>query len=556
MELINLLADVDISLFGQTFDISLNWIGKLVKLIISSGVGVGLGVILFSLILKVIVLPFDIFQRISMRKQNIQMKENQEKMEKLQKQYANDKKMYNQKVMEMQKASGFSMLASCLPMILSMVIFFVAIGAFNAYAKFSTVENYNTLANAYSDAVNEYVVDLNEEDAVYEIKQNADGQHFIYARPKDNEENADKLIYLYMSITNEKAAEIGTDTGKMQETIRSASYFNRTGCIDVERAKAYEETKHLVVDSEGNELPQADVETGLKAFFENKGAAAAEEAYKTEVSSKTKFLWIKNIWATDASYEHPVLSHSDFMKDVAAASCGSSCSSNGSFIVNGKEVEVGSDGALGNDKVSFTNVYEEPIYNKVTKNLGTQKEQANGYFILIVLSIATILVQQIVMQRSQKEQQKYSSVDGQAASTQKMTMIMMTVMFGIFSFMYSSAFSIYMITSNVFSLVSTLIINKAVDAAAEKKEQKQLQEKYNQRKPRTGKYAAETTESKPKKGKKAKGTPVENVTEDTKAVAEEQTSETPTQKKVKKGKKKANENAESVESAEENKETK
>ena len=46
----------------------------------------------------------------------------------------------------------------------------------------------------------------------------------------------------------------------------------------------------------------------------------------------------------------------------------------------------------------------------------------------------------------------------------------MTGMFAIFSFMYSSAFSIYMITSNVFSMLSTLIINKFVDKKLAKEE--------------------------------------------------------------------------------------
>jgi membrane protein insertase Oxa1/YidC/SpoIIIJ len=72
--------------------------------------------------------------------------------------------------------------------------------------------------------------------------------------------------------------------------------------------------------------------------------------------------------------------------------------------------------------------------------------------------------------RSQKEQQQYSTVDGQGASQQKMMMIVMTGMFAIFSFMYSSAFSIYMITSNLFSLASTLIINKFVDKKLVKEE--------------------------------------------------------------------------------------
>ena len=100
-----------------------------------------------------------------------------------------------------------------------------------------------------------------------------------------------------------------------------------------------------------------------------------------------------------------------------------------------------------------------------------------------LISIGTILLQQFVTMRSQKEQQQYSSVDGQGAQQQKMTMIIMTGMFAIFSFMYSSAFSIYMITSNLFSLVSTLVINKAVDVAQEKKDEKAFREKHERRLP-------------------------------------------------------------------------
>ena len=163
MNFMNFLADVPISLLGDTFDISLNWIGKLVKILISSGVGVGVGVILFSLLLKVIVLPFDVFQRIAMRKQNIKMKENQSKMEKLQKQYANDKEMYNKKLMEMYKANGISMFSSCLPMILSMVIFIVAINAFNAYSQYAAIENYNHMVNSYNAQLMEYAPEQNAE---------------------------------------------------------------------------------------------------------------------------------------------------------------------------------------------------------------------------------------------------------------------------------------------------------------------------------------------------------------------------------------------------------
>ena len=60
-------ADPVIPFLGETFNISLNWIGKLINSLIGAVGIVGVGIIVFSLILKVIVLPFDVYQRVSMR---------------------------------------------------------------------------------------------------------------------------------------------------------------------------------------------------------------------------------------------------------------------------------------------------------------------------------------------------------------------------------------------------------------------------------------------------------------------------------------------------------
>ena len=191
---------------------------------------------------------------------------------------------------------------------------------------------------------------------------------------------------------------------------------------------------------------------------------AVVDAYETTVSENTRFLWIKNIWMTDASYVHPVADYEDFEQKAKQED----------FNVNGKKV--------GYTEVQ-TDVYKKSAYDIVTAKLGDQKGQANGYFIMILLSVGTILLQQWISMRAQKEQSQFSTVDGQGAQQQKMMMIMMTGMFAVFSFMYSAAFSIYMITSNVLSLVSMLVINKLVDMTLEKKEQKALQDKYNQRFP-------------------------------------------------------------------------
>ena len=440
----NLLADVGVTVYGETFGVSLNWIGNLIRLLITGVGSVGVGIILFSLILKVITLPFDIIQRTSMRKQNLKMEENKERMEKLQQQYANDQELYNQKVMEMYKENGISMFASCLPMILSLVIFFVAINAFNAYSQYANVENYNVMVNAYNEEMYEYCADLEEANII------DDGERVLV------KDSADPDKYIYYSVA--KGEGYGSTVEEHKTFIKKAvkSYY-----IDVEKVKTNAEIM-AVVNAEMTEKSITESEA-IYNYFVGNAQDAVVEAYNTTVQKNTGFLWIKNIWVTDASYKHPVLTYEEFQTEAKREN----------FSVNGAAVAFG-------DIANHTDAYKEAAYNTITAKLTTQKSQANGYFILIALSIVTILVQQLVTQKSQEAQQKLSTVDGQAASQQKMTMIIMTVMFAIFSFMYSSSFSIYMITSNVFSLISTLIINAIVDATENKKtEEKQKSRQSN-----------------------------------------------------------------------------
>ena len=112
------------------------------------------------------------------------------------------------------------------------------------------------------------------------------------------------------------------------------------------------------------------------------------------------------------------------------------------------------------------------------------KEQSNGYLILVILSIGVMLLSQFVMSKAQKAQLELQSVDGangQAAQTSKMMMWIMPIMFGIFSFMYTASFSIYLIISTVFSMFSTMIINKIVEIKFNKNLKIKAEEEYNKR---------------------------------------------------------------------------
>ena len=477
-----MLAGVGMPIYSQLHSVSLNWIGKIILWLTTVCGSVGVGIILFSLLLKLITMPFDVFQRINMRKQNIKMKDNEERMKKLQKQYANDKDKYNQKVMEMYRESGISMMSSCLPMILSLVIFIVAINAFNAFSSYSNVENYNTMVRAYNESMLDDCAEFDEKNLTWTVQENTTtnqetnvttvtGMTVTYTVAQ-----ADK--YIYYTVTQEVAPTIDEQTGeksyvfdqnvfdnnkadilKYVEESSKKNYFldwNKISSSE-EYGKTITEIKSKIevdVLASGATLTEEELthktqQAAIAQIFIDPAQDKVVEAYHSTVKKDTQFFWIKNVWAVDATYKHPILGYGDFSQEIITRK---SCSC--------KE---------GDKTILTIPAYTEDGYHNVTGKLGAQKSEPNGYYIMILLSIGTILLQQFISMRSQKEQNKYSSVDGQSGSQQKMMMIIMTGMFAVFSFMYSSAFSIYMVVSNLFSLLSMLVINKLVDMAADRK---------------------------------------------------------------------------------------
>ena len=88
------------------------------------------------------------------------------------------------------------------------------------------------------------------------------------------------------------------------------------------------------------------------------------------------------------------------------------------------------------------------------------------YLILVIISIGAMLLQQLITSKQQKTQMELQSVDGmngQAAQTSKMMMWMMPIMMAVFSFIYTSAFSIYIIISSLISVLTTFGINYLAD---------------------------------------------------------------------------------------------
>ena len=118
---------------------------------VSSSIAVG--IVLFTLILKLITLPFDFVSRASMRKNSLKMEQMRPELEKLQKQYADNKDLYNQKMMALYKKNGYSMFGACLPTILTLVIFIVAINAFTDYSKYQNKMDFYHMSQSYNNVI-------------------------------------------------------------------------------------------------------------------------------------------------------------------------------------------------------------------------------------------------------------------------------------------------------------------------------------------------------------------------------------------------------------------
>lgn len=150
------LLDSAITLFPGDFGNTLNWLGQAIQWVVGLVSSVGVGIILFTLVLKLITLPLDIYSKAKMRKNNLKMEKMRPQLEKLQKQYQNDQSAYNQKMMELYKKNGYSMFGACLPMIVTLVIFMVVLSAFSTYSQFTNVDLYRQMTAEYNAAILEY----------------------------------------------------------------------------------------------------------------------------------------------------------------------------------------------------------------------------------------------------------------------------------------------------------------------------------------------------------------------------------------------------------------
>lgn len=216
--------------------------------------------IMFTVFLKVLVSPLDIWQKAVMRKNAKKMEEMKPELEKITKQCGSNRELLAQKQREVYKKHKYSMFGSCLPLVITMVVFFIVFAGFNGAVSAHTEATYTALRREYTIV---YEQTLRENDVV---KVQQDGESFYYYK----------------------------DGVKTTAAVTKADwYYLKGGVFTV--------------------IPQEE-STALDATAKKAGQDAVVKLYDRDY--KESFFWVKNIFAGD-NWSSPIMSAGETNKSVS-----------------------------------------------------------------------------------------------------------------------------------------------------------------------------------------------------------------------------------------------
>ena len=164
----------------------------------------GWTVVLFTVILRLILSPLDIWQKDISRRNNKAMERMKPQLEALQARYADDKQRLQQEQMALYKKEKYSTMGMCLPTIVTFVVFFVVFAGFRQMVGYQFAKDYKECVKAYNTSIAEQI-EANK-DADY-IVDNGDGKWDIddvaktesgadfYAAAKKNAQHAVYNVY-------------------------------------------------------------------------------------------------------------------------------------------------------------------------------------------------------------------------------------------------------------------------------------------------------------------------------------------------------------------------
>ncbi len=415
--------------FFDYSDKNLGPIGQLVRLMHKWIGNYGWTVVVFTIFLKLLLLPLDFWQRYSARKSSAKMQKMQPLIEAIDKRYGANTPRANDEKKKLYQKQGYTMLSSCLPMIISMVVFFVMFAGLRNYSTYSTITTFEKLSNEYYRVYSEQIVNKGGDIAnTYQVKYDSEYEANI-------KEFQDKL---------EEGAEV-SDKDKSYAELHARIEGISAVIANTQFEAQYKEAEALArktiqVEYVGGKLPTGVTFTadGEEYTFGDEEADGIQESW----------LWIQNVWQPD-TWDTVMPPYK------------------GGANANSFSQQIDMTGYPGDMGEKTYNIIREEILKTGVR--GTQGKW-NGLMILPFLSIGLSFLSMFVTQLMEKKNRKGEAVqqNQQQAATNKTMMILMPLMMAYFGFIYTGAFAIYMVFNYTLSIISTVALRIPVEKLVEK----------------------------------------------------------------------------------------
>ncbi len=382
-----------------------------------------LAVILIAVLVRIVFSVVDVInKKVNMKNTNINAKMKPE-LEAIQKKYGHDQRLLQQKQSELYKKYQFSMMGSCFPMLISMVLQFTVFltlwNGLQAVANYNIVEKYENVKDIYANVIN----------------LNTDTSFSTFYSEGDS-------LSIEVDLENKSMTLKNVTQNTIKENISFVDNW--------ENADIYNDLLNKYVITGTTEEPNVNyVDTGFNEIIKSLAEVTAVNYYE---ESQESFLWIKNIYRSE-SPSSPLFTKDEIKNNIKTY-----------YNDEQKVAEEAND-------------FEGKIFDTIIENngqFGDIKDQHNGYYILTIIAVITsffsMWLSNFLMKNKNQPQQK----------SNKIMYFVMPIIFGIFTFMYTSLFAIYIIVGQLVMIaltpLTTWLVKKWVEKDAKKQKDKNVVE--------------------------------------------------------------------------------
>lgn len=382
-------------------------------------------IIIFTLVLKIVLLPIDFFnRRMTVKNTKVQALV-QPEIEKIQKKYGNNKQMINQKTMEIYKKYNYNVTGSCALMIvymaLTLFIFITLFSGLNSMAAYKVGFQFQEMEKTY---------DLAVEETGYDVYLNA------YNQKRDEIYNSE-----YTIAYNEKKEQIIAEKGSSDLTPEELETISNYA-----KQKAQEKINQQ--ESVNQMIAAATTATGGKTEeqFLNEINLKVKETYN---NVKDSWLWIDNVWKSDVPWTNSITSYDEYVSLAR--------------ITYVKELKEGQEETF-NLRLEANKEADKLKYEKVISAIESEN-RVNGYMIIPILAVVINVLSMLATQGKLKFKRKKNQTEEEKKAKAPGGLLMLILIPGLMFYItlsYNAVFGLYILMSSLFGLATTPLINLCI----------------------------------------------------------------------------------------------